>query len=519
MDALSAFASLSSAANLVGGAVSSVMSGEEYSYEQIPDSQFPERYGNRVSLFQDAHVGDSLLPASIAREELEQDAFDAIYKAILEAKDFILITGWSVDTDTALLRYPEQDPEDKRQLLTLGELLLRKAHEGVKVQIHVWDELASVDVAPGVKFAGMMGTSDEKTAAFFKGSPVEVLLSYREGPGGTEKMFFTHHQKTVIVDAPLDSEFDSTLYRQATKGHRSAYAVNGGDGAASRPPSRRRRRNIRSRAINLDADDDEEEEEEEDHREELEEEVEPEEEQRERRQTHEAHPREDHPRFSDTKHAEEEQRNSIMEVASPCRSSGSRLPEPLPEVQEFHSPAASRALEAKMAVLSEEMNSRGAAHQRQLQALLEETTRLQEQIQAPASASPGLQGTPQRSHRLSGTPEASGSRKRAPKTPSRRDLVLTDSWESREATRKMMYSDLYPEDFAVNMQRRTTPKKPQADCQREQTVSTFRRSLSESDESELSPHQHMQCSREWWHQQRQMLIQDIERQISENDFL
>ncbi|CAE7363422.1 unnamed protein product [Symbiodinium sp. CCMP2592] len=172
-----------------------------------------------------------------------------------------------------------------------------------------------------------------------------------------------------------------------------------------------------------------------------------------------------------------------------------------------------------MAVLSEEMNSRGAAHQRQLQALLEETTRLQEQIQAPASASPGLQGTPQRSHRLSGTPEASGSRKRAPKTPSRRDLVLTDSWESREATRKMMYSDLYPEDFAVNMQRRTTPKKPQADCQREQTVSTFRRSLAESDESELSPHQHMQCSREWWHQQRQMLIQDIERQISENDFL
>jgi len=265
--------------------------------------------------------------------------------------------------------------------------------------------------------------------------------------------------------------------------------------------------------------DEEEEEEEEDHREELEEEVEPEEEQRERRQTHEAHPREDHPRFSDTKHAEEEQRNSIMEVASPCRSSGSRLPEPLPEVQEFHSPAASRALEAKMAVLSEEMNSRGAAHQRQLQALLEETTRLQEQIQAPASASPGLQGTPQRSHRLSGTPEASGSRKRAPKTPSRRDLVLTDSWESREATRKMMYSDLYPEDFAVNMQRRTTPKKPQADCQREQTVSTFRRSLAESDESELSPHQHMQCSREWWHQQRQMLIQDIERQISENDFL
>ncbi|CAE6931521.1 MYO6 [Symbiodinium sp. CCMP2456] len=264
----------------------------------------------------------------------------------------------------------------------------------------------------------------------------------------------------------------------------------------------------------------EEEEEDEDHREELEEELEPEEEQRDRSETHEAQPREDHPRFSDTKHAEEEQRNSIMEVASPCRSSGSRLPEPLPEhAQEFHSPAASRALEAKMAVLSEEMNSRGAAHQRQLQALLEETTRLQEQIQAPASASPGLQGTPQRSHRLSGTPEASGSRKRAPKTPSRRDLVLTDSWESREATRKMMYSDLYPEDFAVNMQRRTTPKKPQADCQREQTVSTFRRSLAESDENDSSPRQHMQCSREWWHQQRQMLIQDIERERAETDFL
>ncbi|CAE7567260.1 unnamed protein product [Symbiodinium natans] len=192
---------------------------------------------------------------------------------------------------------------------------------------------------------------------------------------------------------------------------------------------------------------------------------------------------------------------------------------------------AGRALEARVAALSEEMNSRDAAHKRTIQKLIDETKELEEQMQAPASASPGLQGsplqgTPQRLTRLAGTPETRSLRLRGtptrspahPKTPSRRDLILGDSWESREATRRMHYSDLYPEDFAVNMQRRT-PAKParQTECQRDQTLSAFKRAQQEPEGNDVSHHL-MQCHRDWWHHQRQMLMKEVERQVRHIDF-
>lgn len=67
----------------------------------------------------------------------------------------------------------------------------------------VWDDQTSNAFASGV-----MGTKDEETKAFFKGSSVECVLVAR---GAKKESFlrhaasttmFTHHQKLVVMDAP-----------------------------------------------------------------------------------------------------------------------------------------------------------------------------------------------------------------------------------------------------------------------------------------------------------------------------
>ena len=89
---------------------------------------------------------------------------------------------------------------------TLGELLCRKADQGVKVNVMVWHDSV-----------GMMGTYCDKTQNFFKNSRnyqtdrrVSIALADRgmeETKELTDKlqntfsMTYTHHQKTVICDA------------------------------------------------------------------------------------------------------------------------------------------------------------------------------------------------------------------------------------------------------------------------------------------------------------------------------
>ena len=108
--------------------------------------------------------------------------------------------GWSVKADIDL----ERDNQGE----TLGEILKRKADEGVRVLIMVWNEALSTDVyTPGV-----MGTHDEETRIFFDGSEVEVVLAPRSKNKGKllETNFvstcYTHHQKCVIVDAEEEGE-------------------------------------------------------------------------------------------------------------------------------------------------------------------------------------------------------------------------------------------------------------------------------------------------------------------------
>eukprot|EP01006_Ploeotia_vitrea_P023229 TRINITY_DN55673_c0_g1_i1.p1 TRINITY_DN55673_c0_g1~~TRINITY_DN55673_c0_g1_i1.p1 ORF type:complete len:877 (+),score=117.73 TRINITY_DN55673_c0_g1_i1:151-2631(+) len=129
-----------------------------------------------------------------------RDAFEEIYTAIAEAKKFIYITGWSVWCHMSLVRNEPvfiEGFDEENGRLTTGELLKKKAEEGVTVLVMIWDEVTS-----GLwGFDGLMGTKDEETKEFFADSGVTVVGAPREGHLPAHSVMFTHHQKTVIVDA------------------------------------------------------------------------------------------------------------------------------------------------------------------------------------------------------------------------------------------------------------------------------------------------------------------------------
>ncbi|GKD14734.1 phospholipase D alpha 1 [Tanacetum coccineum] len=139
-----------------------------------------------------------------------QRCWEDVFDAITNAKHFIYITGWSVYTEIALIR------DSRRQKtggdITLGELLKKKAGEGVKVLMLVWDDRTSVDV---LKKDGLMCTHDEDTENFFQDSEVHVILCPRNPDDGGSfiqdlqiSTMFTHHQKIIVVDSPMPNGDD-----------------------------------------------------------------------------------------------------------------------------------------------------------------------------------------------------------------------------------------------------------------------------------------------------------------------
>lgn len=141
-------------------------------------------------------------------------AWKDLFNAIQEAQKFIYITGWSVYTEIALVR-GEDDPDGESNV---GELLKRKADEGVKVLLMVWNEKLSTENNPG-----LMGTHDEETRMYFEGTAVECMLVPRAKTEGILASQFvgtcyTHHQKTVIVDAPI-SEDDQVCWQLVKNTH------------------------------------------------------------------------------------------------------------------------------------------------------------------------------------------------------------------------------------------------------------------------------------------------------------
>ncbi|ROT66238.1 uncharacterized protein [Penaeus vannamei] len=181
---------------------------------EVPDCYFPLREGCKVTVYQDAHCPPLPLFESVPTASGEPYdppcAWTDLYKALNNAQRLIYITGWSVYAETVLVR-GECDCEEAVGE-TVGDLLKRKAEEGVRVLVMVWNEKMSTGVT-----AGFMGTHDEETRLYFEGSDVEVAVVPRirtlEGMASFfqdqfAQTCYTHHQKTVILDVPPEEGED-----------------------------------------------------------------------------------------------------------------------------------------------------------------------------------------------------------------------------------------------------------------------------------------------------------------------
>jgi phospholipase D1/2 len=174
----------------------------------VPYTFFPHRKGCKVTLYQDAHVPDKFVPKiPLAGGQLYQPhrCWEDIFDAINNAQHLIYITGWSVYTEITLIRDSNRPKSGGDE--TLGQLLKRRANEGVRVLMLVWDDRTSVGL---LKKDGLMATHDEETLHYFDGSDVNCVLCPRNPDNGQSfvqdlqiSTMFTHHQKIVVVDSPL----------------------------------------------------------------------------------------------------------------------------------------------------------------------------------------------------------------------------------------------------------------------------------------------------------------------------
>ncbi|KAL4589235.1 hypothetical protein LXL04_002141 [Taraxacum kok-saghyz] len=163
---------------------------EKKEYNGVKDATFPLRGKCGVTLYQDSHHHPSFKPPCGLPRKLWEDVFVAIENA----KYLIYIAGWSFNPNMILVRDSKTEiPHAKG--VSLGELLKKKADEGVPVRIMIWDDETSL---PFIKNKGVMGTHDEDAFAYFKNTKVICILSPRLAHNFPT--LFTHHQKTITMD-------------------------------------------------------------------------------------------------------------------------------------------------------------------------------------------------------------------------------------------------------------------------------------------------------------------------------
>ncbi|KAK3028224.1 hypothetical protein RJ639_037558 [Escallonia herrerae] len=177
-------------------------------YAGVPNTYFPLHKGGSVTLYQDAHVPDAMLPEILldgGKVFQQNKCWEDICHAILDAHHLIYIVGWSIYHMVKLVREPTR-PLPSGGDLSLGDLLKYKSQEGVRVIMLVWDDKTSHDKFL-LKTEGVMQTHDEETRKFFKHSSVHCVLCpryassklsiFKQQVVGT---LFTHHQKCVLLD-------------------------------------------------------------------------------------------------------------------------------------------------------------------------------------------------------------------------------------------------------------------------------------------------------------------------------
>ncbi|KAM0866858.1 hypothetical protein ACQ4PT_042370 [Festuca glaucescens] len=172
----------------------------------IKPAFFPERTNCNVTLYQNSHLSDAFDPSVTldgGRPYRPARLWEDLYVAIRDARHFVYVAGWSVNTAITLVRDASRMVPGAEGV-TLGELLKGKADQGVRVLVMPWQDKTSV---PFLGNAGVMKTHDEETRAFFHGTNVRCFLCPRDADAALTlvqsieiSIEFTHHQKTVTLD-------------------------------------------------------------------------------------------------------------------------------------------------------------------------------------------------------------------------------------------------------------------------------------------------------------------------------
>lgn len=191
----------------------------------VPDVYFQSRNGNKVQMYVNADDGVGMAPevryggpSNNEKVWRPPRLWRDIYDAICDAKYFIYITGWALDTTQSLLRGEEKEEAlaKGRYSPFIGELLKQKAEEGVTVNLLFWDDMTSNFnfFSPS---KGVLGTHDEFSKVFFQNTKVTFHLAPMLGGEEnvltekfTKSLLFTHHQKIIVLDAA--STNDAVVY-------------------------------------------------------------------------------------------------------------------------------------------------------------------------------------------------------------------------------------------------------------------------------------------------------------------
>lgn len=185
-------------------------------FNGIENAYFHERKGCDVTLYQNSHLSNGFRPnihLSDGEMYQPQRLWEDLYNSIVDAKHFVYVAGWSVNTKITLVRDPERMIPGAENV-TIGELLKRKADEGVTVLVMIWQDRTSISVLGN---AGLMKTHDEETNKYFEGSNVKCFLCPRNADRSLTAVQsvevyteFTHHQKIVCLDAPVSENISSS---------------------------------------------------------------------------------------------------------------------------------------------------------------------------------------------------------------------------------------------------------------------------------------------------------------------
>ncbi|GLJ47211.1 hypothetical protein SUGI_0996530 [Cryptomeria japonica] len=177
----------------------------------VENVYFKQRNGCMVTLYQNSHLSREFCP----RIELQGGGlyspprlWEEVYEYINGAQVFIYIAGWSVYTEFTLVRDRERMIAGAEGV-TLGELLKKKADQGVRVLVLIWEDRTAVKLLGN---EGLMRTHCDETFEYFKDSNVQCVLSPRHPDhhslsiveSAEVEVQFTHHQKTVSLDAPIE---------------------------------------------------------------------------------------------------------------------------------------------------------------------------------------------------------------------------------------------------------------------------------------------------------------------------